>query len=142
VSAFSVLFLGPRLFKPGTLRVTMAFASLVAAGGFLALAVAPNVALYVVGFLFIAAVLSAMVPVTNTLIAGTSSRARRGTAFGIAGSAQAVSFMVGPTGAALFAAVSLDAGFAVLAVLLVVLAATIFVALREKAIRNGAVETA
>jgi DHA1 family multidrug resistance protein-like MFS transporter len=131
VSAISVLLLGPRFFKEGTRKVTMALACIVAAGGFIALAVAPGAVLYIVGFLFIAMVLSAMVPTTNTLIAATASRARRGTAFGIAGSAQAVSFMVGPTGAALFAAISLDAGFALLAGLLVFLAALIFVALKE-----------
>ena len=117
----------------------MAIACLIAGGGFLALALAPNVALYVLGFLFIAAVLSAMVPTTNTLIAGTASRARRGTAFGIAGSAQAVSFMVGPTGAALFAAISLDAGFAVLAGLLVVLAGVIFLGLKDQAPKEDVV---
>ncbi len=133
VSAFSVLFLGPRFFKPGNRKVTMALACVVAAGGFVALALAPDVAIYVIGFLFIAAVLSAMVPTTNTLIAATTTRARRGTAFGIAGSAQAVSFMVGPTGAALFAAISLDGGFLILSVLLVVVAALLFFALKEPA---------
>jgi DHA1 family multidrug resistance protein-like MFS transporter len=131
VSAVSVLFLAPRIFKQGNRRWTMALAFVICAAGFLMLAVTPDVALYVAGFLFIAAVLSAMVPTTNTLIAATVSRARRGTAFGIAGSAQAVSFMVGPGFAAVFAALSLDLGFAILAGLLVVVAGMIFLMLRE-----------
>ena len=135
VSAISVLFLAPRFFKPGTRRWTMALACLIAAGGFITIALAPGVGLYIAGFLFIAAVLSAMVPTTNTLIAATVSRARRGTAFGIAGSAQAMSFMIGPGFAAVFAAISLDLGFAILAALLVVVAGMLFVMLREPSMR-------
>ena len=131
VSAISVLFIGPRFFKTGSRPLAMAVACVVAALGFLLLAVAPGVGLYIGGFLLIAAVLSAMVPTTNTLIAATASRARRGTAFGIAGSAQAVSFMVGPGAAAVFAAISLDAGFALLAGMLVVLAGVLVFALKE-----------
>jgi DHA1 family multidrug resistance protein-like MFS transporter len=142
VSAFSVLILGPRFFREGTRHRTMAIAFLIGGAGFLALAGAQGVELYLVGYLMIAAVLSAMVPTTNTLIAATVSRARRGTAFGFAGSAQAMSFVVGPSGAALFAAISLDAGFALLAGLLVVLAGFIFLALVDPAAKLSAGQSA
>jgi MFS family permease len=61
------------------------------------------------------------------------SRERRGTAFGIASAAQAVAFMVGPMGAAMFATISLKAGFATVSVLLLALAALVAFAVREPA---------
>jgi MFS family permease len=73
------------------------------------------VPLYVLFFVVISLLQAAMIPATNALIAGNAPRSRRGTAFGWAGSAQAVAFVAGPMGAALFAAVSLDLGFVVLA---------------------------
>lgn len=131
VSAVSVFVLGPRVFRAGSRRWTMGLACAVAALGFVLLLAAPNVAVYVIGFLLVAMVLSALVPVTNTLIAATASRARRGTAFGIAGSAQAMAFVVGPGGAALFAAISMDAGFGFLALFLVAVGGLVFAALKE-----------
>ncbi len=136
VSAISVLVVGPRIFRPGNRRWTMAIACVIAAVGFSLIVLAPNVAVYVCGFLLVAAVLSAMVPTTNTLIAATASRARRGTAFGIAGSAQAMSFVVGPGGAALFAAISMDAGFTFLAGFLLAVGALIFFALKEPTVKQ------
>jgi MFS family permease len=74
-----------------------------------------------------------MMPATNTMIALNVSRERRGTAFGIASAAQAAAFMVGPMSAAMFATVSLKAGFATLSVLLLALAALVGFAGREPA---------
>ena len=92
---------------------------------------ASSLVLYMTGFLIISVVLSAMTPTTSTLIAANAPRARRGTAFGIASSAQAISFAVGPVGAAIFAAVSLEAGFIFLAALLLALAVLLRLTLRE-----------
>lgn len=131
VSAISVLFLAPRFFRTGRLRRALACACLIAAAGHLVAARAGVTALFILGFLIIATVLSAITPTTGTLIAANATRSRRGTAFGIASSAQALSFAVGPGAAAIFAAVSLKLGFVVLACVLVGLAALLWVALRE-----------
>jgi MFS family permease len=133
VSSISVLVIAPRVFQPGRLRLALTVACLFAAAGQVVLLVSANVPVYVMGFLMNAAVLSATVPTTNTLIASNVPRARRGTAFGVASSAQALSFAIGPMGAALFAAVSLDFGFVVMAGLMVALALVILVRLREPA---------
>jgi DHA1 family multidrug resistance protein-like MFS transporter len=86
------------------------------------MAFAPNEWVFVGGLLLFAVANGASMPATNALIASTVDPARRGTAFGLASSAQAIAFMVGPMGAAAFAATSLSLGFAVCAVLFVVLA--------------------
>lgn len=72
-----------------------------------------------------------MMPVTNTLIALNVSRARRGTAFGLASGAQALAFIAGPMGAAAFAATSLHTGFAGLGLLMVATAVLMRLAIRE-----------
>lgn len=131
VSAISVLLVAPFFFKPGRMRAALAASCAIAATGLALLALAGATATYILGFVVIAMVLSAMTPATNTLIAGNTTRSRRGTAFGLAGSAQAVSSMIGPAGAALFAVVSLDLGFALLALVLLAVALVLAAALRE-----------
>ena len=131
VSAVSVLVVAPHFFKPGRLRQALAVSCVLGAGGMLLLTVAGSAAIYLVGFLLVALVLSAMVPATNALIASNVTRSRRGTAFGIASSAQAVALLVGPSGAAVFAAISLSAGFGFLAVVMVALGIGLLVLLRE-----------
>jgi MFS family permease len=74
-----------------------------------------------------------MMPATNAMIAFNVPRERRGTAFGIASAAQAMAFMVGPMGAAIFASFSLKAGFVTVSVLLAALAVLAGVAVREPA---------
>jgi MFS family permease len=86
---------------------------------------------FIGGFLLVAMVLSAMTPTTGTLIAANSTRSRRGTAFGVASSAQALALGVGPIGAAVFAAVSLEYGFLLLAVLMLALGLLLWTRLRE-----------
>ena len=131
VSAFSVLFLAPMAFKPG--RIGWAFGATCALGaaGFLLLAVTDSVPLFVLGFLIIALVVSALVPAINTHIASSVTRSRRGTGFGIAATAQALSFGIGPGAGALFAAVSLDLGYAVTGALFLALGLVMFSAIRE-----------
>ena len=131
VSAFSVLVLAPYLFKAGHYRPALVRSCMIVAAGLLILALAGTTPTYILGFLVIALVLAAMTPAINVLIAASVSRSRRGTAFGVAGSAQALASMLGPTGAAVFAAVSLSFGFALLAALLMGLAFLLFMTLRE-----------
>ena len=131
VSALSVLFLAPLVFAPGRLAGAFGAACVVAASGALLLALTDSVPLYVTGFLMVALVVSALVPAINTHIASSVTRSRRGTGFGIAATAQSFSFAIGPAGAAFFAAVSLDLGFAVLAGLFLALGVVMFSAIRE-----------
>jgi len=82
---------------------------------------------FIAGLLVVAVANGAAMPATNALIASTVEHARRGTAFGLASSAQAIAFMVGPMSAALFAATSLAAGFLVCAALFAALAVVVLV---------------
>jgi MFS family permease len=136
VSAISVLFLAPRVFAIGRMAKGIAIAFVFAAAGQLLLAFAGTAALYFLGFLMIGMVMSAMTPTTSTLIAANATRARRGTAFGIASSFQAIALAIGPIGAAVFAAVSLEAGFISLAILLVAIAVLVRLTLREPNLSN------
>lgn len=131
VSAVGVLAVAPVLYKTGRMAPALAASCVLGATGFIVMATAGTSILYIGGFLMVAIVLSAMTPSTNTLIAANVTRSRRGTAFGIAGSAQALASFAGPAAAAVFAAVSLGLGFVVLSVLLLALGLLIFRALRE-----------
>ncbi|HLF75927.1 MAG TPA: MFS transporter [Dehalococcoidia bacterium] len=133
ISAVSVLLLSPWLFRRGRLRLACAAACAVGATGFFILAGGGEVALYVLGFLLVAVVVSSMVPAMNTQIAANAARSRRGTAFGIAASVQAFSFGVGPLGAAFFAGTSLELGFAILGCVFLVLGMMLALLVREPA---------
>src|SRR5688572_1135617 len=133
VSGTGVLFVAPRIFKPGRVRWVLGGACLVGAIGASILAVAASVPPYVAGFLLFAFVISSMVPAMNTLIASSVTRSRRGTGFGVAATVQAFSFVIGPGSAALFASVSIDLGFAVVAGIFVALGVTLAAAVREQA---------
>jgi MFS family permease len=132
-----VVFIGQRFVRPGRLRLTLIVASVVAAGAHVLLAVAHAVPMFIVAFALIALLQATMLPASNTLIAGNVPRERRGTGFGLAGSAQALAFLIGPMAAAGFAAVSIDLGFVVLGVLFLALALLLFVALREPPLEDA-----
>ena len=136
-SALAVVVAGRKFFRPGRLRSALAICAALTGGAHLLLALADTVPLYVVAFCLISLLEAAMIPATNTLIAANVSRERRGTAFGVAGSAQAIAFMAGPIGAALFAAVSLDLGFVVIGGLFLGLGALLLVKLREPALSSS-----
>ena len=67
----------------------------------------------------------------STRSCDTVRRARRGTAFGIAASAQAVALFIGPGGGALFGAFGYEIGFAVSAVLMLLVGVFLFGTLKE-----------
>jgi DHA1 family multidrug resistance protein-like MFS transporter len=115
-----------------SLRQTLIVCSLASAAAMPALAIGQSAWIYGAGFLVFALVNAASMPATNTLIAETVEPARRGTAFGLASSAQAVAFMAGPMGAAAFATFSLPAGFLFCAVAFAGLAALVAVATQER----------
>lgn len=87
---------------------------------------------YIAGFMVFAIMNAAAMPATNALIAEAVKPSLRGTAFGLASSAQALAFIVGPTSAAAFAAHSLGASFAVSGVGFLLLAALVFFGVRER----------
>lgn len=117
--------------RPGHVRLSLTLAMLAAAGAYAVLGLAGSVPLFVAGFALAQLLQGATLPATNTLIAANVPPERRGTAFGVASSVQALSFIVGPYGAALFAAVSLELGFLVLGASLAITALMTFVLLRE-----------
>jgi DHA1 family multidrug resistance protein-like MFS transporter len=130
-STVGVLVLARSFFKSGQLKTALVVSSVLTGGAHLLLAAVNTVALYIFAFSLISLLRAAMIPASNTLIAASVSRERRGTAFGVASSAQAIAFMVGPMGAALFAAVSLDLGFAIIGGIFIGLAVLLLAFLRE-----------
>lgn len=119
--------------RPGRLRWALAVLCGVSAIAHILLAMSGVESLYILSFGLLSLAMGAMIPATNTLIASTVAAHRRGTAFGIASSAQSVAFMVGPTGAALIAAWSLPGGLLVVAGLFAAMGAVLAFALRETA---------
>jgi DHA1 family multidrug resistance protein-like MFS transporter len=130
-SVVGVLVVSRRWVVPGRFVLALTLGCLVTAAAHVALALSPGVAFFIGAFSAIALFQAAMLPAANTLIAANVDRSRRGTAFGIAGSAQALAFMTGPMGAALFAAASLEAGFIALGVLFAAMAGVVALRLRE-----------
>jgi MFS family permease len=126
-----VLVVARRVVRVGAFRRALVIGSLLTAGAQVLLALSHTVPMYVTWFTAISLFQAAMLPASNTLIAANVPRARRGTAFGLAGSAQALAFMVGPMSAAGFAAISLNFGFLVLGVMFLGLAVLLQVAMRE-----------
>lgn len=135
-SVAGVALVGQGFVGTGRLRRALIIGSAVAGVAHLLLAGATGVTMFVIGFALISLVQAMMLPATNTLIAANVPRDRRGTGFGLAGSAQAAAFLVGPMGAAGFAAVSLALGFVVIGALFVALAGLLLIALREPTITD------
>jgi len=130
-SVFGVLVIGRRWLRRGRFRSMLVAGCAASAAFHVLLATAGSEWVFIAWFTLISLVQAAMLPASNTLIASAVPRARRGTAFGFAGSAQAIAFMVGPLAAAGFAAVSLDLGFFVLGALFVALGVLLRLALAE-----------
>ncbi|MEI6665622.1 MAG: MFS transporter, partial [Chloroflexota bacterium] len=126
-----VLLIGQRYVVPGRLRATLILGTLLSAVMYVLLAAADRTAMYIAAFAIIALLQATMVPASNALIAANVPRERRGTGFGIAGSAQAIAFLCGPMAAVGFVAVSINLGFVALGGVLVVLSALLFFTLRE-----------
>jgi MFS family permease len=135
-SSVAVLVLARRFFTPGKLRSALIVSSMLTGLAHIVLAAIDTVPLFVALFTLISLLEAAMIPASNTLIAANVSRARRGTAFGVASSAQALAFIAGPMAAALFAAWSLDLGWALLGALFLGLALLLAAALREPSLSD------
>lgn len=130
-SMVGVMILGRRYVTPGRFRLMLTAGCVATALAHMLLALSPSVAAYVASFSAISLLQAAMLPASNTLIASNVARERRGTAFGLAGSAQALAFIAGPMGAAWFAAISMTAGFVIMGGLFVGMALLLLWCLRE-----------
>jgi MFS transporter, DHA1 family, multidrug resistance protein len=119
-SVIGVLGIAQRLVRPGQFRRWLILGCLGAAVGHAVLAVSVTAVLYIATFSLI-----------NTLIASAAPSGRRGTAFGLASSAQALAFMIGPLGAAAVAAISLPMGYLVIGVCFLGLTALLWLRLKE-----------
>ena len=112
------------------------------------LGVAGGAAVFVAAYGVAGLCQGAMMPAANTVIAAAVPYERRGAAFGLASSVQALAFVAGPLGAAYFAAVSLSLGFVLLGSMVGFVALITLAALREpdldepKAERRAAAGTA
>ncbi len=132
-----VLLIGQRYVVAGRLRATLILGTLLSAAMYVLLGSATGATVYIAAFSVITLLQATMVPATNALIAANIPRERRGTGFGIAGSAQAVAFLCGPMAAVGFVAVSVPLGFVLLGGLLAALSALLFVTLREPRIESA-----
>jgi MFS family permease len=134
-SVVGVFVVGGRYMRPGRMRSSLIVACLISAAANVLLlfteVVPLHVPWYVLWFAIAALLQGAMMPATNTLLASTVGRERRGTAFGFAGSAIALALIVGPIAGAGLVAIEVDLVFVAAAVVLVGLAMLLFVALRE-----------
>jgi DHA1 family multidrug resistance protein-like MFS transporter len=130
-SVAGVTIVARKFVRQGQLPAAIATGCVIAGMAHVLLAFSGTVPVYVVAFCVIAAVQGALLPASNTLIAANVPRERRGTAFGLAGSAQALAFMAGPLGATACAAVSITWGYVLLGVLFVGMALLARGAIRE-----------
>lgn len=130
-SAAGVFLVSGRYFRIGRLRNAMVACTCVAGLAFLALGIMQASTPFVAVFALISLVQAAMIPTSNMLIAFNTPAARRGTAFGLGGSAQAIAIAVGPMAAALFVATSMAWGFAAVGLVCAALAVLMHRQLRE-----------
>ena len=138
-SALGVLLVSADALRKMRLRSVIVGATLFSAATYLLLALSDTVGYFVMALTLSALLNAAMFPATNTLIAMNVARARRGTAFGLATSAQAVGNMAGPLAAALFTATSLQLGFVVIGGLMAMLAVLIALVVKEPVAEKAAV---
>jgi MFS family permease len=130
-SVIGVLFIGRRRVRSGSFVRMLTIGTVLTAIAHVLLAYSMNIPMFLLAFSLILMVQAAMLPPTNTLIASAIPRDRRGTAFGLAASAQALAFMIGPLTAAAFAAVSMSLGFVFIGILFLLLGGLLRWKLRE-----------
>lgn len=117
--------------RPGHLRSSLTVMLVISAAASTLLGIAWSVAVFTLLFSIISLAQGAMLPASNSVIAMNVPPERRGAAFGIASSVQALSFVVGPTSAAVFAATSFGVGFGLVGLGLAATALATYLVLRE-----------
>lgn len=136
-SMVGVLYFGRRYFTTGRFRTMLALGCVVTAAAHVLIALSPNIVAFIIWFSLISLLQAAMLPASNTLIASNVHRDRRGTAFGVAGSAQALAFIAGSMSAAWFAAMSMQIGFLILGGLFLAVGGLMVVWLREPRLEDA-----
>ncbi|MEX2446642.1 MAG: MFS transporter [Dehalococcoidia bacterium] len=130
-SVLGIVLLGRRLVRPGRLRTTLVAGSLLSGLAHVALIVAGSTTAFIALFAAVSLLQAAMIPAVNTLIATSVPRARRGTGFGVASSAQAMAIMAGPLVTAGLAAYSTDLTFVVVGIVFALLGLLVALVVRE-----------
>jgi MFS transporter, DHA1 family, multidrug resistance protein len=136
-SAIGAVGLARMLRAPGRLRVALTAVIMLAAVASVLLGLAGSVWTFGAVYALSGLCQGAMLPATNTIIASAVPYERRGAAFGLASSVQALAFVAGPLSAAYFAAVSFRAGFLLLGIATAMVGIVMAVALREPAQEEG-----
>lgn len=130
-SAAGSLGLARLLRAPGRLRATLVGVTLLGAAAHALLGVAGSPVAFGLVYALTGLTQGAMVPAANTVIAAAVPHERRGAAFGLASSVQALAIVAGPLSAAYFATVSLAAGFILLGGMVALVALIVLLGLRE-----------
>ncbi len=125
--------------RPGRTRLTLTVLIGVQALSLIALGFTRSVPEYVLCLACMFLAQGAMIPSSNTLIAASISPAWRGTAFGIAGSAQSLAFGLGPMSAAAFATFSLFTGFSAVGFVFALMGVVLFLRLQEPELSEPAI---
>jgi DHA1 family multidrug resistance protein-like MFS transporter len=137
IASAAGIWLVNRWFQKASMKRVMVTGAVLAAGSHLMLGMVSSAWFFVAAFALSALLHATLFPLSNTLVALNSDRDRRGTAFGLATSAQALGMMCGPMGSALIAATSLSAGFGVISASLIGLAVLLSFRLREPGAAGG-----
>ncbi len=113
-SAIGALGLARLLRVPNRLRLVLTVVLGIAAAAHALLGLAGGAVMFIAAYGVAGLCQGAMMPAANTVIAASAPYERRGAAFGLASSVQALAFVAGPLGAAYFAHTSLSLGFVLL----------------------------
>lgn len=130
-SAVGVFVVTGRFFRIGHLRKSLTVGCVLIGAFLFLMAFSATATPYIVGYALMSLLQGAMLPAANTLIAFNVPKSRRGTAFGMASGAQALSFIAGSAGAALFTATSFEAGYVAVGAVCLGLGALVRAVLRE-----------
>ncbi|MFN8556408.1 MAG: MFS transporter [Dehalococcoidia bacterium] len=115
----------------GRVRLLLVAFTAVSATAFAALARANAPLSFALPFALLGLCQGVMIAGANTVVAAATPYERRGAAFGIASSVQALGMMAGPLYAAVFATRSFELGFILLGVGVAIVAALLAATLRE-----------
>jgi DHA1 family multidrug resistance protein-like MFS transporter len=118
-------------------RNALALATVCAGAAYLPVAAAQNVTMLVVMIAVVGIFSGAMIPTANALIDAWTPEGRHASAFGLAGSAMALSFALGPlTGGLVASAWGLDAAFIFVGTIMLCVGALILAVVREPGARE------
>jgi DHA1 family multidrug resistance protein-like MFS transporter len=113
-------------------RQALVVATLGAGVAYIPVAIADNLAALVVLMAIVGLFSGAMIPIVNGLIGASAPDGKHGSAFGLAGSAQALSFAIAPLlGGVTAKQLGIHAGFPIIGAMLIVVSALVWLTVRE-----------